>query len=385
MVDSRFPIVALCLLLVVAPAVATGGQAAGAASQATQATPIDSCTVIVQPGRYVLTGDVRDSSAGPCIVVGSPDVVLDGQGHELNGTGGPGGASHVGVFVRTAREDANVTLRNLSVVGWGNGLFLSGVSGATIENVTVRENALDGVTILGGTGLALRGATASDNGRNGVSLFDSSQSTVSGVVASDNGRNGLSVFDGQGLTVSDLAADGNGFSGLSIVNASTVTVTGSRLADNRLRGVLTTQSRDVRLEATRVSNNSLAEITGLGDRNTTGANVTVDGTRISFASRNVSLDGTAAPAAPPAGAANVSGYLVATPLSEAAALELTVHYDDAALSGVDEATLALWRYRVDWSRVNGSIVDAERNAVTGRIDVRGRTTLGAFGNVTATG
>jgi hypothetical protein len=91
----------LAVVAVVGPAVATtetdssaiasadgdAGQPIGVKQAETEPTEIDSCREISEPGRYVLTRDVEDAEAAQCLRIRASDVVLDGRGHAVNGTG----------------------------------------------------------------------------------------------------------------------------------------------------------------------------------------------------------------------------------------------------------------------------------------------------------
>jgi len=60
-------------------------------------TPVNACTTIDSPGEYQLTADVANSGQNACIRVTSDDVMLDGNGHTLDGTGS-------GAGVQTAQQ-----------------------------------------------------------------------------------------------------------------------------------------------------------------------------------------------------------------------------------------------------------------------------------------
>lgn len=89
---------------------AAGGAAARA--EVTDCTAIPAVpTTITTPGIYCLAGDVGTGGVGTAITVDGPDgVVIDLNGHTVNGGGGG-----TGLVVRNAKR---VTLRNGSLVGF---------------------------------------------------------------------------------------------------------------------------------------------------------------------------------------------------------------------------------------------------------------------------
>ena len=122
--------------------------AAGGAGAATQIT---GCQEITTSGEYYLTGDIDDSSAADvCIYIKADDVILDGQGHCIDG-GTPGtcvqlddfpssmsGYARAGIAVK---RKSNVTIKNVEVKNFCNGILLYGPSeNNTVANCIVHDN-----------------------------------------------------------------------------------------------------------------------------------------------------------------------------------------------------------------------------------------------------
>lgn len=126
-------------LVLGAAAVGTAGSTAGSG---TQATEIDGCTTIDQPGRYVITdnqtyGGTIGSTA--CITVVADDVVIDGQGSTFDGRG----ISNT-TAIRVA-GGKNVVVRNLVVADWHYGVHYLGADDGAVRNVTFRYNVYGAV------------------------------------------------------------------------------------------------------------------------------------------------------------------------------------------------------------------------------------------------
>ncbi|WP_458209537.1 right-handed parallel beta-helix repeat-containing protein [Haladaptatus sp. NG-SE-30] len=150
---------AVVLFIVVAILVATVTTSPATASppqSATAPTQLDSCTVITESGRYVLSSDV-ENSADTCIEIRADDVTLDGRNHVLGGNGNNGSS---GVTVQQA---SNVTVRNLFVTGWGRGLVYSNTTDGTVLNVVVVNNGRFGIRLVDATATRLTNVTAFEN------------------------------------------------------------------------------------------------------------------------------------------------------------------------------------------------------------------------------
>jgi parallel beta-helix repeat protein len=126
---------------------------------------------INNPGEYRLINDVANCSTD-CIVIRASNVVLDGGGHTLGGSGfgAPVGNDprtlKKGIVVDTSSGVRNVILTNLSVRDFGVGIYLNHVQDGILEqchtsngfigilfcyssNVTIRSNHVDNNTAVG--------------------------------------------------------------------------------------------------------------------------------------------------------------------------------------------------------------------------------------------
>ncbi|WP_435348515.1 right-handed parallel beta-helix repeat-containing protein [Haloarchaeobius sp. HRN-SO-5] len=183
-------------------------------------TELDSCQVIRDPGRYELTTDVTGGQAGICIHVRASDVVLDGNGNAVTGAGA---SDSVGVFVYNGsageevdREDSlsNVTVRDVRVTNWDDGVVVGDMNGigteVTLRNVEARNNANVGVSLTEVGGAELVAVTASEN-RFGMYLWETHDSTARGVTVADNDEVGLYLAQEIHDNVfRDVRATGNG-------------------------------------------------------------------------------------------------------------------------------------------------------------------------------
>ena len=245
MSETRAVLLALVLVLTaLGPVGAASGTAnpnkAASTNATAQPTEIRSCTTITRPGTYVLARDVvprrnttnltDDLSA--CISIRASDVVLDGQGHTLDGEKR---YPAPGILASTTETLRNVTVRNLTATGWGAGVGFVRVRDPVVRNVTAVENLGDGVVALGSQNATIADVTARHNGI-GVFVFDSPRSVVSGTTASENAE-GLRVVRSAEVTVEDVVASDNDLTGLGVFRSDRVTVADGRFEANVFAGV----------------------------------------------------------------------------------------------------------------------------------------------------
>ena len=182
--------------------------------------------VVSEPGLYTLDHDLApDATVG--VLINGSDVVFDGMGHSITGTDANGS---IGVLVTgryTAAEGemiANVTIRNVTVSGWGSGVRLAEVSGTVVEDVTAEQN---------GVGLSISPTT----GITGDHMVRDS-------VFRENTGRGLDLsYPSEGITVERCAVTGNGIgiSAFDIAHGSTNTLADCDISENTGDGL---NSRD---------------------------------------------------------------------------------------------------------------------------------------------
>ncbi|WP_456474655.1 NosD domain-containing protein, partial [Candidatus Pyrohabitans sp.] len=112
------------------------------------ATNVSSCQVINQSGTYVLNTNITNGTVASCINITASDVILDGAGFRINGSGT--GTYGVYVFSPTTTL-TNVTVKNLNVTNWNNGIYYLNVQNGIIVNNTI-ENNYYGVYLSSSTG-----------------------------------------------------------------------------------------------------------------------------------------------------------------------------------------------------------------------------------------
>jgi hypothetical protein len=126
--------------------------AASARAETTQCTPITSLPgVITAPGVYCLTGDLATRmTSGNAIEIQADNVVLDLNGHRLNGGGAGAGTTAIGIY---AYQRRNVTIRNGTVYGFLKGIYVTEegtpivATGLLIEDMRMDRNTYIGIQV----------------------------------------------------------------------------------------------------------------------------------------------------------------------------------------------------------------------------------------------
>ncbi|WP_458204709.1 right-handed parallel beta-helix repeat-containing protein [Haladaptatus sp. NG-SE-30] len=235
-------------LLIVSSLFAVGTLATGSGSS-DGVTEIDSCTDIESPGTYVLTEDIENSSTNACIDIRSSDVVLDGQGHTVDGE-----FDLIDGIVTRDSARTNVTVENVVVTDWQNGITLTSDE-SRLENVTVTNNAV-GVVFRGTDDAVLADSTVSNNRRYsadgsgfGIRIVGdysftkgddhSSNVTITGTVVSENYVGITASGSSHTIENSSITANGGGpywaeTGGIRLTNTTDMHVVGNEVEDNDL-------------------------------------------------------------------------------------------------------------------------------------------------------
>jgi len=202
--------------------------------------PIDACTNVTAAGHYALTGNV--SGSGACIDIETNDVIVDGMGHAIAGTG-PGSGTGIRVGAGTAGH--NVTIRNVTVRGWETGIDVRGIDdgritdveavengiGISVGTATVNEDPSDPrVMILPPSNVTLRENTVARNDGTGIALDRVTNATVAGNTVTDNNGSGVVFLASEGNAVANNTLTANGDAGLDITGR-TITPREDQTAD----------------------------------------------------------------------------------------------------------------------------------------------------------
>jgi parallel beta-helix repeat protein len=139
---------------------------------------------VLAPGWY----DITDSGAQGVIIINAPNVIVDGNGAILNGSGSGYGIYNPGFD--------NVGIINCTVLNYDRGIFLHASSDYTrIKNNNLSGNDEYGVEIYSSTGTIITENTIIANGLHGILLFNADAGIIEGNEITGN-TYGLYIFDG---------------------------------------------------------------------------------------------------------------------------------------------------------------------------------------------
>jgi len=181
---------------------------------------IHSPTVIDSPGTYVLSEDIIDSSAETCIRIISSHVVLDGQGHTINGLDAD---ETYGVYVYNPLMTlTNITVNHLSVADWDYGIYYRNTTNGCINNNDVSSNS-DGIYLEDSNNYTLVNNTANSNTYRGIYLRSSEGSTLINNTA-DSNREAITLHRSSNniLEDNDVVSNGGGITLFDSSNHNTV-------------------------------------------------------------------------------------------------------------------------------------------------------------------
>jgi len=214
---------------------------------------------IFQPGSYYLTGNITGEIGKHGILIGSNDVTIDLNGFTM--TGVPGAFSGVGHSVQSYR---NVTVRNGTLIGWANGIAITG-AGNRVEAVRTSESVAVGIFL--STNGVIESCTATDNGTNGISV--SNGCVVRGCTSYLNDSAGIASSGS--ATITECSAYSNAI-GFNIGLGSTVI--GCSARDNTADGFVVSSAS--------VVSNCSAYSNGIDGIRAASTSVTISGCTASF-------------------------------------------------------------------------------------------------------
>ena len=274
-------------LVVVSLTAGAGVRPAAGQENAVDGTRIDSCTTISSPGRYTITGDIRNVTVGTCLRITANDVTLDGRGHRVDGVGAFGTS---GVLVIGG---SNVTVRNVGATDWDDGIRFVGTRNARVAETTTARNRV-GLSLVSFRDSEVVDNVARSNAVAGVFLVgSSSNNTLRNTTVNDNALVGIQLVEATRNTVVGTVARGNEF-GVALLGANRNTVRGSVATGNHIAGLWLSAASDNRIRDNRVSNRFYGIYLADGARNNTiESNVAREnsvGVRLRSSDRNAILD-----------------------------------------------------------------------------------------------
>jgi parallel beta-helix repeat protein len=171
---------------------------------------------------YTLTANVTET-----IHIDEDDMLLDGAGHTITGSGGGNGIYLSG--------RSGVIIRNLTVTTFNTGFYLSQSNNNTLTNNTVSNISYRGVHLLYSSCNTLNANTITNNGESGIVLNNGSNDNILiGNDVSNNYYKGIWIHNAHSnIVISNTASSINDGYGIFLDrNSSGNTITGNIASDS---------------------------------------------------------------------------------------------------------------------------------------------------------
>ncbi len=187
------------------------------------AIDVDACGTIISPGSYILTGSL--STTGDCILIDSPDVILDCNGYNISGDLGANDEA-----INADGGLTNITVKNCIFYNFDKSIYFDHVQNSSIINNTVYDNIGAGIFIdsfgagIGSEFINITNNTAYNNSLAGIYLSSSNSIIVSNNTVYDNlgsGVDGITLENSNDSLITLNIIYGNNGTGVDVVSGST--------------------------------------------------------------------------------------------------------------------------------------------------------------------
>jgi parallel beta-helix repeat protein len=171
---------------------------------------------------YVLTGDI--TSGGNGIVVERDNIVLNGAGYTIQGTGSGIGISLAG---RTS-----ATVQDTTIKAFDNGIMLSSSSSNSIAGNNITHNKLDGILLSSSSSNSIAGNNITSSSSYGVYLYSSSNNSIAGNNITRSSFDGIYLYSSSNNSIvgDTITKNGNGVYLRS--SSSNNSITGNTITNN---------------------------------------------------------------------------------------------------------------------------------------------------------
>ena len=194
-----------------------------------------------------LTTDL-ELAPGSSVQITSDGITLDGNGHSVSGSGGNG-------ILVSGR--AGVSIENLSISGFSNGINLDSSRGSSVRDNRLTNNDMLGISLSSSSSITVEGNTV-DSNMMGIGLSDSSGNTLNAnsISNSDSG-DGISLDHSDGNQLTGNTSNSNMGNGLCIdANNSDNRIESNTASNNTGAGIFLHQSDDNTVTGNQGADNS---------------------------------------------------------------------------------------------------------------------------------
>jgi parallel beta-helix repeat protein len=175
---------------------------------------------------YTFTADIFDS-----IVIQRDNIVVDGAGHMLTGTGTGNGID--------LTVTSNVTIKNIRITTFGFGIYLDGSSGDILSSNTISNNFYDSIYLYDSSNNnTVSGNNVTGNGYYGIGIVASSYNNVSGNVAANNKQDGIGLGSSLYNSISGNNVTNNTLDGIGLYDScNNNSIFGNNITSNLVDGI----------------------------------------------------------------------------------------------------------------------------------------------------
>jgi parallel beta-helix repeat protein len=195
------------------------------------------CAVLIDNyGSYNLVGDILNSGATYCIQIPNNHIVLDCQGHTVDGTDASG---TYGIYVsRSSSTTTNITIKNCVLTDWYyGGLYLYYSDNNILTNITANSNIDYGLWLSYSDNNILTNITANSN-YYGLYPDHSNYNILTNITANSN-YYGLYLYYSDNNILTNITANSNS-NGLQLFYSSNNTIKNSKFWGNTYYGIYLT-------------------------------------------------------------------------------------------------------------------------------------------------
>jgi parallel beta-helix repeat protein len=194
---------------------------------------------------YALTGNVTSDADG--IVVERSNIIVDGVGYTVEGTGASKGIDLSG--------RSNVTIKNTNVKGFSHGILVYYSSNNSISGNNITASYEDGILIDSSSYNSIMGNIIENNRDNGIMLSYSSNNSMFENKITNNVEGIYLPFSPNNSIVANNITE-NSDHGIFLDYSQNNTVSGNRIANNQ-EGILLFFSNYTLITANNMTNNSI--------------------------------------------------------------------------------------------------------------------------------
>jgi parallel beta-helix repeat protein len=173
---------------------------------------------------YTFTTNIDDS-----IVVERDNIVVDGAGYTVQGTGSGTGLSLSG--------RSNVTIKSMTITAFDWGIYLNSSSNSTLSGNNITANNWYGIELYSSSNCSVSGNNITANNWYGIELYSSSNCSVSGNNITANNWSGIWLLYSSNNSVSGNNITANNGYGIELYSSSNCSVSGNNITDNNYFGI----------------------------------------------------------------------------------------------------------------------------------------------------